>query len=619
MHVHVNTPCILLLDTLHDKVVRPTNITQASIYAIVKYMLVPISGTTLALYLILRQLLKGSELLANGHRSAGHSESDASDSEDTIPDRPQLSCLTIEPLRSADIELLAATADGRHTASWVPSEKTILVTPAARVTKPVTIPLRNSLDASEILVKLALNDGGSYCAAATSKGRLLVWDVEQPSRHLAFQDSASAVGPVVGLFSLSALRRQASPPRANRILEQADEQISTFYAVRACGQIESWNAYRRRFDILASSTNGLARPSVLYCATLPQPVVARQLDSGNMELWHWRAEDAVFAVIAGLHPNAGTQITAQAVCSLAGRLYFALGDRLGCITVLDAHTAIQVHRSSPHIDAVRSVRLACCTLPYCPSCGTEAQDALLVVSSSQTNLSVERLTSNATCTCSHAWGAALSRSPSNSNNTGLQIVNGNHRAPSPRMGSADEGKASLAYPLSPHALRRLSHASDRKKAEDSTRLVNGSDNILPKLDEDVFLHSRDISSEDDASVRALWHHQHIGRLAIDAKTCWDVLNREIVGVRKRKDSAGRHVLSKWETWLLPLDKPQRDLLGRLTTQGLPVLGLLQTQADLPTLDRQLPFDRVRHFFVTRDGSKVVSSLGNLVIVSTPIR
>lgn len=621
VHVHVNTPSVLLFDTLHGNVLRTPNLTQASIYAIFKYMVVPITTTTLALYLVLRQLLKGSELLNNSHepRTNGNAGlGDASEDDDSATQRPQLSCLTIEPYRSADIELLTASRDGFHTASWVPSEKRLLVTPADDVERPAVIVLRNILSISEILTKIALSDDAKYCAVSTSAGRVVIWDVQQPSAPLAMpgaEDSSS--DRIVHLFAQSHVPQQGSPPRAGQSMDRQDGK-AIFIAVRITGQVECWRVDKRRFTKAYPGLTSPCRTEVLYCSSLSYPVITR-LVGATLEIMAWQEDEVKYSIQSKLYLPEHSMPSSQAICSIGGRLYLAMGDRIGNIAIWDVLAGDQLQSISAHVEEVRNIRLACFALPYCSSCGTEAQDAILLTSSSRLTLSADRLASGTFCNCSHIWGSALNRSPSNN---GLGAPNGSNRVPSPRGSSADEGKPGLAYPLSPHALRRLSHAGDRKKAEDSGRPLNGVESMLPKLEEDVFLHSRDTSlatSEGGASHRQQWHHQHIGRSTIDSRISWDILGQRIVGVRRCRTPSSRHVLARWETWTLLLDKPFRDPSGSLLPHSLSVLQLLEAQKDKPSsLHQQLPFDRIQHFFVSRDGRKVISGLGNLIVVSTPV-
>lgn len=706
VHIHVSTPAVLLFDSpmARQGVTSMARLAHnaASLWSFVKFVVVPISITTVALYFVLVQLLKGSERLNKYADEQSHAATPDIEVEDVydeqqravaalIAEAGMLSCLTIDSYRASDVELLASTADGLATASWVPVEQCIRLTFATDPSSPSLLPLIGVLRRREVLTHLSLNDQATFCAFSTNQKRFLAWPLVHKALPLDLTSLATAGGATsaptrskVLAISAEKMRRQAagSPPLPRTGASSPFRLRAAFFTLQQDGSVVRWDCIKRQSTIVVPAAAGAenGKTALLEHPELQQPLVTRSSQPDRLEIWRCvDGEYGIWRILTSAPQSPGTStdsVTSQALIPSGDRLSIALGRSSGAIEVWDVQDQLLLYSSKDDSVAmpiaerpVQQIRLVNTTGCRCSACGVLFSENITVVAGTNSDLAIVRLSAEVSgpCECGSSTSPSLSPQPSMKNLKSAQAGNGmvysgsfgQRRSPIRNGGLDDASHANstsssttLSYPLSPHAMRRMSHAaSDRKKAAaeamqqahsgpqparptSPTTTRNGGHELVsgPVASASAYgAHSRESSAANSLggtsisenghspSIRIPWRAEHLGAIKLDSRGAWSALGSSVVGVRRAKQARGAGLLARWESWSFALDQaPSTSLAAAVAVAGYSLDTLVSMSSSALTQPyAQLPFDRIRHFYVTLDGSKVVTALGNLVISSTP--
>lgn len=638
VHVHITTPFVFFFGHGSQPSSSLSNITRSSIRTAIKFVGLPISFTTLVLYLLLRQLLKGSEML-NTKESSQALELEVSAANDISgPDDPSLTARIVSS-RQSDIELLACSRDGRFTATWVPLEHAISVLPtddSDSTGAKVVLPLKGILQRSENLIALSLSDRGDYCAAASSSGRLLIWPLHLQGSPIAHPRlSGPAASRILQLSAGHCLDDQ-KPPKALGSSDASQASVN-FYTTHQDGSVIQWVSDRAEPVMLVPSAGETCRTKFLE--EMSEPVlVMRTLQSKSVQIWAKRNEGAAaLSCISEITTNSG--ITSEASCRFEGRLMLALGFKNGIVAIYDVQDGGQLLTLNASTSAVRKLRLSSIAGSRCPSCTNYDNSGLsMVAASSSAALQLYKVSSSSIVSCSCRPFSPAGES-SSSKPASLSPLS-QRRTGTGGARRASEDVQALSYPLSPHALRRFSHAaSDRKKAEESAgriSMTNGEtlNGGSHELVESVFAHTRngpsthsEASSPEEGSA---WSSQYLGSIQLDERGCWDTDGNVLVGIRRKSTFQGSSPLARWEVWTISLDRISlaldpsilhaRSLLGML--QPPPMNGPVRitgsggSASQEVDLQGQLPFYEVRRLQMARasgNSSAATVILGNSLV------
>ena len=646
VHVHIATPTIVFFGTSTTVAAAASSVTRSS-YAALKYVGLPISLTTFALWIFLHQLLKGkAQLDTDGH---------SFEREDKVIDdanglqHPAIECYLPETPRASDIEVLACNRKATIYASWVPVEQQIIIasSKASSESGPaVHISLTNVLSKGENIAALALTDSGEYCAAATTFKRILFWQVKDNTPPLDIVTVKVAMASrAVALFAERQAKVDGSPPKAGSASVSSVKAKCAFYSLHQDGSLMRWDCHERCNRVSISPAPLATRSAVLHSGETSQTFVIRYLLSSEVEIW--RNEGEQFRKWRTCHTGEpASDITVQAFCILGAKPLLALGKASGTIELWDIQEQSRVHSSHPFQQSIRTMHLISLIGMRCPTCGVAQCDSVILAATSSSSTHLFRLSAASSDSC-ECKVHSPSLTPSGSS-LGLGVGSpGTWRSPSPRSLSEDPfNNRTLSYPLSPHAFRRPSraiHSDDIKKAEEPTHKYEGSqevtNNKMHAPGDVSFEHLRETSdSKIEGSALEIaplpWRTQLYGRIKTDEKGTWDVCGNTLIGIRRSADAHGGGVLAKWEVWTCRLDRPIFHHDGTLAVQAATLKTMLSSSPSSPPRELvaeahsrnssfssrhrtssphvQLPFDKIKYCITSQKGQAAVVVLGNLV-------
>lgn len=627
IHVHVPLPVVLFFDSFNTQTNFYT-FAKASFFAAFKFVVLPISLTTFALYLLLVQLLKGTD-----QRQSVPEAVQAVNDQPRISseERPQFSVSAMH-YNSADVELLAMSNDGKFCAAWVAIERHVCLWECQgdaiggnnHVT-PIKLAFGEALRAAETLTHLAINANGTTVAASTNTRRVVIWQtINTGAPAGVYEMSDQSRSKVLSLLSEPTRDARSSPPRAFGQRPLRDSPHSAFVSAHTDGSVWRWQCSdeepRKLFPARPSSGN------VMFAASRSSnfdKVLVRVtgLEEEDVDAWRYSPSTSEWRSLASfkLETSSGT-ISSIFVAVDALSTLLVIGRSSGFVDIYQLECEKQVFTSRIHEGPVRQVRLAPRAFMQCPICKTSVNDCQVLASSDAGALFLTRLsaTKAETCECEHGLSGQMATFPSVFSHTSSP----GRKLPSPQ-GSADDSNKNLAYPLSPHALRRLSHAADRRKLDDSPRkpadlgssMVDlGSPPPKSQARAPAELRLPSLSGEEEEP----WYFLHLGSIASESRDSWDICADQLVGLRRSARSStasSAPPLGRWEAWTCPLPSPKIAPSGALLVQsaGLDkILCHLRSSLLQQSTAVQLPFSRVRHLSVAADSSTVTVAFGNVI-------
>ncbi|KAI0042111.1 hypothetical protein FA95DRAFT_613933 [Auriscalpium vulgare] len=565
---------------------------------LLRIFVLPMAATVGILYGILLYLLKDAERLeAQRHIT----EVDVQVKEEEVPVEETIAFTALPRAISTDVELIAASRDGRVVATVGLENELVIWFGDKQVhwsvdTTDVLLRGASTSSAASAITALALTDAGTVCAVGTGAGVIAIWsigaDMIKPLPQLILQSASSAV---VGLQFVNPRVPGTSTPARSRI--SSFEAPPVVFSAYENGTVAQWNTLSPESPFMVTPF----RPGfVLWSSLLRLPQSDRILaafatDDGAVELVDvvpstsdvalaidcrlpaGNPSDNVVRVHASYVEMGGSRTVIVAAATQAGVVSLWDGSTTDCIAILDdAHGQINNMRISPI--ASRS----------CTQCGEQPVDSFTLSFSVGQNVLFYRAfmpSDGRHCSCAHnqpqgtiSWTTTLGvRSRSSS------MASSSSVAPSrSRHGSVTDESA---FPISGHGV--LS-----RRASEKDLLRRSSDTLPVTLDGDE---SDSVGPLDTpplgAASMSRWKGLAVMRAA-DAtfeRGSWDVVDGRVVGVRRRPraraaQSAGPlHLqhdsakglsaasMERWEVWtfdpsasrfqaspLASLDKNARD-------------------------------------------------------------
>ncbi|KDQ59623.1 hypothetical protein JAAARDRAFT_33205 [Jaapia argillacea MUCL 33604] len=593
IHLRIESPTIVAFtssggaDATVDLLPNRSRLTMKTIEAftwLLKIVVFPISVTTGTLYGLLLYLLKDAELLEAQRNRAGP---DAPPKEEDAVE-PQISFTTLPRAFPTDVELIAASKDGRFAASiglgnelvvWRTDTKDCIQIDATDV---LTYGASTS-SATSALTALALDEYGQFCAVGTGAGVIAIWSINETSaipfqHHLSSESLSSTVTDIEFLqvvssptTRLSTARSPASPPPLVSVYDNGAAVKWTTVPVPVATPI---NSSRPPF---------VDRSMLLRFEGDETPLIAFSMEDGLLEISEIGLREG------GLGPDCqflvGNPI--DRAVKVHGRyldfggerhLIIAVGTRAGVVSLWDAKLGDCISVLDEGWGEVTGLRISPIRRKACSICGEYPPESFSVAISVHSRIIFHRVYASVQgrqCSCPRCQPH---QSPVR--NVGLgRRSRSSSQAPSPgsaspviarsRLPSVSDGAVAniaLSFPVSGHGVH-----SRRISEKDALR--RGSDNLSVTIDgeEDGFpsLVGPDTTLPSMAARSALWQSAVIVRSAeatLD-RGGWDVFNGRFVGVRRKPRTIGkpkerlsvpvdsRHLpglsiatLERWELW-----------------------------------------------------------------------
>jgi WD40 repeat protein len=615
-----------------------------------RIVVLPIAATVSALYALLLYLLKDAERLeAQRHRAEAEPLSLTS----MDPPKASLAFTALPRAHSTDIELLAASRDGRTVAAVSIGNELVLWNDGSA--SPIVLGTADVLDVgpstlSAAITAITLDDVGSFCAAGTGAGIVAIWALPAPAGGRPQRVFRGASSAVTGLhFVNSRILGRSAPMSVAR-----PDRLPTVFATHGNGEIIKCDGTKSDYPIPVSVPH---RRRVIWSTILSIP-------DSNRLIGGFATEDGSLD-IADLVPGFDPPITSEChlqsgnpadtvasfhACTvdLGGvrTLIIAVATEAGVVSLWDGKTGSCIALLDEPYGTLKALRICAAPCKPCTRCGVPPSSSFALILTAGPVVHFFRVflppdgppptaASSSRRTCLHnsstpdisLWTSSLKHHPQCHNPAPTTPV----RPARSRHASMSEDSA--PFPVSGHGV-----LSRRTSEKDSLRRIAATDTlVVPENVSDAPL-----GPSDPPRIPARWRTLVISLIA--DTTCergaWDVAGSRVVGLRRRSrkppdsetnrtgmvDAASLSVhaqrdcglsaasLERWEAWTFdPAEaRVSASSLAALETAALPAF------AARPAVTRQtsrLPFTRVRPLVSGR--TYFLAGFGNTVGLLMP--
>jgi WD40 repeat protein len=649
LHLRIEEPIVVTLTPDIDQS-PPTKLPKLSrprfstgtfrlILWLFKIVVLPIAATTSLLWGLLLYLLKNAELL-EARNPGGLEPLDPQDDKQTLEN--QISFSTLPRAFSSDVELIAASTDGKVVVSVGLHNEIIIWRVDARShvsidAADVLLRTASSSSAVSTLTCVTVDDCGSYCAVGTGAGVIALWALEEDRVHPL---------PILSLDMFSARVTEL------RFYSSATEMGHSLLATYENGVAAKW--YVGEVPMVTyinpSSRASVVRSSLVCVDPVERYLIAFCLDDGTLELIDAHAADVPafhpfiqpdYYVQAGLPGDLPSKVHAcQAELAGSTQLVIAVATEGGRISLWDGLTAECIAILDETYGRINSLRVTPVQCETCHFCGQLPLESLSVAFSVDHVIRFFKLYLNdqtRRCAClRNTLHKVSSRDNvgrrSRSNSTSSQL--GSMSPSLTRARPARPSEAS-AFPVSGHGVHSR-RASEKETGRRSLETLT-----IPVLGEEQ--EPNNLSPTDPLGCKApaysfasFWRDAVVVR--VTDITCerggWGVNGTKAVGVRRKPRTQLPHqtattvqikpawsqgltaaTLERWELWMFDpaASHLQSSLLADLTKNvrkldhsSMPSSRSRSSTDPIP----RLPFTRVSPFLIA--SSHVLAGFGNTV-------
>ena len=662
VHLRVESPTLLMFypaDATQPARLSPSHRARPSLsYSwimhtsarMTRIVVLPIAATVFALYALLLYLLKDAERLeAQRHRA----EAEPLSLRSTESPKASLAFAALPRAHSTDIELLAASGDGRTVAAVSIGNELVLWNDGSA--SPIVLGTTDVLNVgpstlSTAITAIALDDVGSFCAAGTGAGVVAIWALPAPAGGRPQRVFRGASSAVTGLNFVN-----------NRILGRSTsmsvarpDQLPTVFATHETGEIIKYDGGKSDYPTPVSTPRG---HRVIWSTILSIPDSNRLIGGFATEDGSLDIADLVPGfdppITSECHLQAGNPADSVAsfhACTveLGGvrTLIIAVATEAGVVSLWDGKTGSCIALLDEPYGKLKVLRICAVSCNPCTHCGVPPSSSFALILTAGPVVHFFRMflppdspppttTPSSRRTCLHnsstpdvsLWTSSLKHHPQCHTSAPTTLVQ------PARSRHASMSEDSVPFPVSGHGV-----LSRRASEKDSLRRIAATDTLV--VPENAF--DAPLGPSDPPRIPARWRSLVISQIA--DTTCergaWDIAGSRVVGLRRRSrkppdsdtnrtgmvDAASllAHAqrdcglsaasLERWEAWTFdPAEaRVSASPLAALETAALPAFAA--RPAVTPETSR-LPFTRVRPLVSGR--TYFLAGFGNTVGLLMP--
>lgn len=603
-----------------------------------KIVVLPITASTTALYFLCLYLLKDAELLEAQRNRA---EPDTPLPKKETPLEGQISFMTFPRAFATDVELMAASRDGRVIASVGMQNELVIFfrrdydkqsTYVLVDTTNVLFSAASTSPTPSTITAISVDETGTLCAVGTSDGAIAVWSVNdgrvRSLPHPAIQNCSSRV---VEMHFMATTH--------------SAQLLATFKNGTAAKWVVDGSSSSMR--IMQNCSERVVRIMVLRVYSDSQLLLAFAMQNGSLELI-----DPLDSLL--LHQcfiragNPSDTISKVAACTVefgdTSYLVIAAATEAGVISIWDGQTGDCIYIMDEIYGDISNLRISSVPSKTCHYCGELPLESFTIIFSVGNIVLFHRAYMSVQarrCSCAQNLSRQIpsreiafgkrSRSSSMVSSVG-SVSPSNIRSKLAAAAAAASSQSALdtsAFPVSAHGVhsRRASEKDSLRRTENLT---------LPLfVDEQESSHllgpSDTLASSPFPQKSSAWHSLSVVRLADTSceRGSWDMSKNKIVGVRRKARSHGKAkgestthaclessqglsaaALDRWELWTFDPSS------SRLRSSPLTELVKQHSQSQSrksscgQELIPRLPFTRVPSF-ISRS-SYILAGFGNTV-------
>jgi hypothetical protein len=506
-----------------------------------RIVVLPITATVAALYVLLLYLLKDAERLeAQRHRAEAESLSRPS----TDPPKAPLSFAALPRAHSMDIELLAASGDGQTVVAVSIGNELVLWNHGSAA--PIALGTTGVLDVgpsnlSAAITAVTLDDSGSFCAVGTGAGVVAIWALPAPAGGRPQRVLRGASSAVTGLHFANTRKSGRSTP-----MPLTHDQYPNIFTSHENGKIIEWDGAKPDCPVVLSPPQGRR---VIWSTIL-------RITDNNRLLGGFADEDGslgIIDLIPGFDPPLVSECHLQAgnpadtaaafhACTVelngVRTLVIAAATEAGIVSLWDGKTGSCIALLDEPYGALKVLRICATLCKPCVRCGALVSNTFALILTA--GPFVHFLRAFLPPDNPHSTSASSSRraclhtttpspeAPSWVSSPGLRSHSSSTASstpvPPPRSRHASMSEDSAPFPISGHGL-----LSRRASEKDSLRRAAAADSLSENASD------AELGPSDPPRIPARWRSLVISRIA--DTTCergaWDVAGSRVVGLRRR--------------------------------------------------------------------------------------
>ncbi|KIJ30325.1 hypothetical protein M422DRAFT_36621 [Sphaerobolus stellatus SS14] len=646
VHIRIETPVIVALnikgasDPAHHQDIRSQGrLTRRTIW-LFKTMVLPIAGTTAALYLLLLYLLRGADQL-EAHRT--RPDTVAKPSVSTL--EGQVTFKALPRTFATDVARIATNHDGSIIAMLsTKNELTIWNEVYQRLNiQCVLANFSPSPEANTRITRVVMDADGHYCAISTDTGILAIWQIPRRgvpldkvphSVAITLPDAILDIVFIPVKVDTMQLNSRPQSPAAGSDSTVRKQDLSLLVACDN-GAVYQINPMRgssvqpispTHFDTVLKGYILLdTGKDTVYVAYAYQDGVVELLSRTSDEIW----KPSCF-VTAGRHddPVSHISVTSFTASDAVSGLVLTTVTSCGAVTLWDAMTAEVLHSMDSLLGNVIGLRTAPITPQRCQLCGSTSPIAMALTILVGHTVFVYRakipgMTDR--CNCPVIQKAFLRdsfgrRSRSSSTASVNSISSPPKNRPKLSTMLAPPTSEASEFPVSPHGVHPR-----RSSEKDSSRRTSGS------FSNEIFSGG----SPGNSTIHPNGHASSAGSLVLEfladfscERGGWDLIDgHRLIGLRRRsrlqqngsvnipitklvsrpgQGELPATVLDRWELWAFDPGHPETDV----RSSSLLVLSNSSKAASAPKTQEcpRLAFTRVSPIITS--SSSCIAGFGN---------
>lgn len=381
------------------------------IVRITKVLLIPIGATTFSLWLLLLFLLK------DAHTRQAELASQENERGPNVKVDSRFKFITLPRGCEADVDLVAATPDGRTVVS-VSFDNEVVVWSIA-TGEFFNLPVDDLDDHGSVVTTVAVDSVGHFCAAGTRAGIIALWLLKrgQPVRRqlLKLDTIRSRVLELVFEDRPATKSTNERPTMLHRRSTSGDTTITEGFLLASYknGSIVEWNDLYDSKPVLVfnprlsddygvvSTRAVLLRPGANegVSAAILYPDGHVQIFKRTMQ--EWKAQHAFLPISSGSGDVVVRLHGQMVLLDLTPYLVIATGTRSGFIALWDGVTGEQLYALEELYEDVNRIRVAGIPARTCPTCSEATPDSFTVSVSCGTSVHIHAfaLFDPRRCTC----------------------------------------------------------------------------------------------------------------------------------------------------------------------------------------------------------------------------
>jgi WD40 repeat protein len=522
------------------------------IFYLFKVLILPQALTAGALYMLLLYLLKDSDLLDAQRNRLGRNEKErGTDDEDSAIHKPlrgvQVNMLPCS--HESDVDLIDSSADGQVVISVGLDNSLCLWRFTDHAGKGTREILRSpELSKDDVITGVTISWDGKVVAALTADGAVYRWEISEDGQPLA-RDALQLGDVSPAKIRLLQVHPRSDDPFIVRVPSPDPMSRNNLLVLCDDGSVLLVSDSSDRVMIVPPSSSS-TRTWLLTRGTGPHHDLF-VLSATEETIKLHRPTGTTWSAVA-IPVTVSAKLTAASI----SRNDLVLGYRTGLIEIFDLNgdpvaaiggvggSSSPTSRSFSSIEGVRQVAMSSPDISQCTTCGLESTESTFILSSTATQVFVDRLSSrgNVACRCTrrgstvedlNSINSAAAASPSRLVIPPTSTRNGFSPGASPKKSPALLPPVSNGdFPLSYHGTRRLS-ALYRDEA--SPGAGSGGLSMTPS------------SPDSDIEIVPLGSISSPG-----GGSLWCVSGDRVVGMRR---VGGGIDDAQWEVWSLDLRSP----------------------------------------------------------------